>query len=225
MTPRAYLLDIEGTTTPVDFVTRTLFPYARQKMADYVALHRDDDDFKLLADEASTDADYPMVYSPDQALGYLLWLMDRDRKSTALKAIQGKIWEQGYRDGELKGEVYPDVLPAIERWRRLGARVFIYSSGSVLAQRLIFEHLPTGSALSLFDGNFDTLVGPKREAASYAQIAMHVGLHPHEMLFVSDVIEEVVAAREAGLRAVLISRPEEGKASPPDAIASFAEIP
>ncbi|MFN8221374.1 MAG: HAD hydrolase-like protein [Fimbriimonadales bacterium] len=85
--------------------------------------------------------------------------------------------------------------------------------------------MPTGSALSLFDGNFDTLVGPKREAASYAQIAMHVGLHPHEMLFVSDVIEEVVAAREAGLRAVLISRPEEGKASPPDAIASFAEIP
>lgn len=202
---RAYLLDIEGTTTPIDFVTRTLFPYARARLAEFLALPFEiiGEDIALLANELAGDADYS---GPKEPLPYLEFLMDRDRKSTALKSIQGKIWQKGYESGEIKGEVYEDVIPAITRWRATGAQIYIYSSGSVLAQKLLFGHLPGGSILHLFDGHFDTLVGGKKEAASYTRIASEIGFEPGEVHFLSDAVAEVEAARATGMQATLVDR-------------------
>lgn len=139
--------------------------------------------------------------------------MDLDRKSPGLKAIQGKIWESGYRSGELKGEIYPDVVPAMRRWRAAGSRVYIYSSGSVLAQELLFRHSVEGDLTPLIDGYFDTGVGPKRSAASYEKIASSIGVLAGEILFLSDVIEEVAAATEAGLSAIQVVRSGDGLAA------------
>ena len=133
--------------------------------------------------------------------------MDRDEKSSELKRLQGLIWEQGYRAGELHGEVFPDVAPAIRRWRAAGLRVAIYSSGSELAQRLLFGSTPDGDLTPLIDGFFDTSVGAKKVAASYGEIARRLGCDPREMLFVSDISAELAAAREAGCQVVLSVRP------------------
>lgn len=204
---KAYLLDIEGTTTPIDFVTKTLFPFARREMRSF--LSQDDpllaQDREWLREEHTQENDAPPW--SDDLEPYLLWLMDRDRKSRGLKSIQGRIWEEGYRSGKLKGEVYPDVHPAFERWKADGAQIYIYSSGSVLAQKLIFGHLEPYPLTPLIDGYFDTEVGPKRSSESYREIAERVGLPPYEILFLSDVIEEVYAAREAGMQARQICRP------------------
>lgn len=216
---RAYLLDIEGTTTPIDFVTRTLFPYARARLAEFLASPFEiiGEDLALLANELEGDVDYS---GPKEPLPYLEFLMDQDRKSTALKSIQGKIWQRGYESGELKGEVYDDVIPAIERWRAGGALVYIYSSGSILAQRLLFGHLPGGSILHLLDGHFDTLTGSKKEAGSYAKIAAAIGLEPIEVMFLSDVEAESIAAREAGMQVALVDR----TGINPKAITTFNQI-
>ena len=132
--------------------------------------------------------------------------MDRDRKSTGLKSLQGRIWEGGFRAGALRAHVYPDVRPALERWRGQGRRVAIFSSGSVLAQRLLFAHTTEGDLTPMIDGYFDTTTGPKREAASYARIAAALGAPPAAVMFVSDVAAELDAARAAGLRTALCVR-------------------
>lgn len=213
----ALLLDIEGTTTPLDFVTRTLFPYAR------IALTRLSEtswEEVLTPDLAPLEAEYAReaVAGADlptwdreaprnSALRYLLWLMDRDRKSPALKSIQGKLWRHGYESGELKGQVYPDVPEALRRWKARGGRSFVYSSGSVLAQQLLFRYAECGDLTSLFDGYFDTAVGSKREPQSYEAIARAIALPPGEILFVSDVAAELAAARAAGMQGALSLRP------------------
>ena len=140
------------------------------------------------------------------ALRYLLWLMDRDRKSTALKSLQGKIWKAGFESGELKGTLFADVPPALERWSK-NAKVAIYSSGSVEAQRLLFSHTTVGDLTSMISGYFDTRTGPKMESMSYAAIAAAIGVAPAEILFFSDVVRELDAAREAGCRTRLVIRP------------------
>jgi enolase-phosphatase E1 len=139
--------------------------------------------------------------------------MDRDRKSTALKSLQGRIWESGYRSGALRSHLYADVRPALERWRSEGKRVAIFSSGSVLAQRLLFAHTPEGDLTPMIDAFFDTTTGPKREAESYRRIAAALGMPPVGVLFVSDVAAELDAARAAGLKTALCVR--EGEAPPP----------
>jgi enolase-phosphatase E1 len=200
---RAYLLDIEGTTTPVDFVFKTLFPFAIAEMAAFVERSWNDptfeSDLELLREEQKLE-------TPEETTAYLLSLMDEDRKSRGLKSIQGRIWEEGYHAGKLRGEIYPDVEPAIRRWKAAGASVYIYSSGSVLAQRLIFQSLPQGDLTPLLDGYFDTEIGPKREASSYALIAERIGLHPADILFLSDIVPEIEAARFAGLTTTQILR-------------------
>ncbi|MBX7134751.1 MAG: acireductone synthase [Fimbriimonadaceae bacterium] len=217
-TYKAYLLDIEGTTTPIDFVTRTLFPYARRSLRDFVdrvdtALIEDAD---LLSHEYERDIsdapDWPNRPDPREMAPYLEWLMDHDRKSTGLKSIQGRIWEQGYRNGELQGEIYPDVEPAMRRWHGVGASIAIFSSGSVLAQRLLFSHLPNGDLTPLITDYFDTTTGPKREASSYETIADRMSVEPSETLFLSDIIQEVEAARQAGMDALLVVRKGEAPA-------------
>lgn len=162
------------------------------------------------------------------AAAYVSWLMDRDRKSTALKALQGRIWEAGYRTGDLrgKGEVYPDVRPALSRWRKAGKVIAIFSSGSVQAQRNLFANTTAGDLSSFLSGYFDTTTGPKREARSYAKIAAALRRVPQEVLFISDVVEELDAARQAGLRTVWCVRMPEPR-SPANGhprIRSFDEL-
>lgn len=207
---RAIVLDVEGTTTPIDFVTATLFPFARERAEPFLAEHWGGPDAEALAAEREreTDPDAPGGdWSLATAVAYVHWLMDRDRKSTALKSLQGKIWERGYRTGALAGEVYADVPPAFVRWRGTGCEIAIYSSGSVLAQRLLFESTPAGDLTSHIRDYFDTRIGAKGDAESYARIARALGRDPSEILFVSDVVAELDAARASGLQTRLSIRP------------------
>ena len=168
----------------------------------------------LLAAEYAADSDVgatPPAWSvpPDipSVDAYALWLMDRDRKSPGLKELQGLIWKRGYRAGDLRGELFPDVPPAFTRWRARGLRIAIYSSGSVLAQRLLFSTTPFGDLTSAIDAFFDTGVGAKVQRESYTRIAAALGARPDAILFVSDVLAELYAARDAGLRPALSVRP------------------
>jgi enolase-phosphatase E1 len=207
---RAILLDIEGTTTPVEFVHQVLFPYARAHIHD----HLDARDVAVLRAEYAAEPPQPSLpaWNPADDVGaaeaYVRWLMDRDRKSTGLKSLQGRIWEEGYRAGELKGkgEVYPDVRPALARWRKAGKDIAIFSSGSIQAQRDLFANTTEGDLSSFLSGYFDTTTGPKREAGSYRKIAAALRRAPHEVLFVSDVTAELDAAREAGMQTALCER-------------------
>jgi enolase-phosphatase E1 len=214
---RAILLDIEGTTTPIAFVKDVLFPFARRNAAAFLEAHgREPEveaDLALLAQEREREPDGG---APDDPLSYLFWLMDRDRKSTALKALQGKIWRDGYDSGALVSEVYPDVPPALTRFRDAGIRVAIYSSGSVLAQHLLFAHTNTsaGDLRPFISAWFDTTTGGKKEAASYSRIASELRLEPRQVLFVSDAAEELDAAEQAGIDVALCVRPGTAEPTP-----------
>lgn len=209
MKPAAIITDIEGTTTPIAFVHRVLFPYARARMAAFVASGH----------EALADV-------PEPKLETLLGWMDRDEKITALKTVQGLLWDEGYRKGDLTAEVYDDVPPALRRWARAGLRLFVYSSGSVPAQKLLFGHTPAGDLTPLFQAYFDTRVGPKREAASYTTIAKGIGLPGSEILFLSDVEAELDAAETAGLKTCQLVRAEDGTSASTrhETAADFAEV-
>ncbi|WBX86442.1 acireductone synthase [Sphingosinicella microcystinivorans] len=203
---RAVLTDIEGTTSSIAFVTDTLFPYARARLADWIAAH---------PEEAA-----PILKDvPGDALETLTRWIDEDRKETALKTLQGLIWAEGYADGTLKGHVYADAAEALRRWHAAGLRLYVYSSGSVAAQKLIFGHSDAGDLTPLFSGYFDTTTGPKKEADSYRRIAQEIGLPPEDILFLSDSVPEIEAARAAGLRTCLVDR-ETGNGD----ATSFAEI-
>jgi enolase-phosphatase E1 len=236
---RAILLDIEGTTTPIEFVHQVLFPYARARTHDFLYQHQSDPevrgDIALLHAEHAAEPREPGLPPWDtrndigSAEAYVYWLMDRDRKSTGLKALQGRIWEGGYRAGALKGkgEVYPDVRPALERWHKAGTRVAIFSSGSVQAQRNLFANTTAGDLSQLLSGYFDTTTGPKRDARSYCTIVDALGCRVADVLFVSDVAAELDAAREAGLRTVLCvrgsDRPDDSPTEHPR-VRSFDEL-
>lgn len=218
----AHLLDIEGTTTPISFVHEVLFPYARERMPGYLAAREGSQDLKadLAALRAEYDREKPTLDLPDWrekgASGYLDWLMAADRKSPALKSLQGKIWREGYERGHLEGQVFPDVVPALRRWRERGLRTYIYSSGSVLAQKLLFSNSSEGDLAGFLSGYFDTAVGAKLESSSYRSITAQIGLAPGEILFISDLTAELDAARAAGLSVMLSIRPgnapvEEGR--------------
>jgi enolase-phosphatase E1 len=221
MSISAVLLDIEGTTTPIDFVYKTLFPYARARLKDFIERHHADEGVRAIvaelfdehAREESTDvpalrrAGSSGEGEAESIADYLRWLMDRDRKVTPLKTLQGLIWEEGYVSGELKGEVFPDVAPNLMRWRGEGKTVCIYSSGSVLAQKLLFAHTEQGDLTKFIQDFFDTNVGHKAEPESYTKIAEALGRRPSEALFISDVTTELDAARAAGFQTLLCVRP------------------
>lgn len=236
--PRSLLLDVEGTTTPIRFVHEMLFPFARARLGDFltraggggaVTAH-----IRQLRSEWAGEApggDGPPRWDPSgpagSATAYALWLMDRDRKSTTLKALQGEIWRAGYENGELKGEVFDDVEPAFRRWKASGKTIRIFSSGSVLAQALLFRYSTSGDLTGYLDGYFDTTTGPKTGAGSYRRIAAASGARGEDMLFVSDSMRELEAARIAGLKVALSLRPGNAAVSPvPDArvIRSFDEL-
>jgi enolase-phosphatase E1 len=222
--PKVYLLDVEGTVAPLTLTSEVLFPYARAHFAQFVFAKFEDPevraDLALLAEEnrAETDEGVPRIASSCHraadgrpafvagSLAYVPWLMDRDRKSTALKSLQGKIWKAGYESGELRGTLFADVPAAFERWSRRG-RVAIYSSGSVEAQKLLFGHTNFGDLTPMISGYFDTRTGPKMESASYAAIAREMGVEAGEVRFFSDAVKELDAAREAGCQTRLVMRP------------------
>jgi len=211
---KGILLDIEGTTTPIAFVHDVLFSYARAHARNYLAQHPNE----AAADVAQLRAEHerdvndgerppPINDTTESIVAYVNWLIDRDRKSTGLKSLQGKIWREGYREGSLKAQVFSDVRPAFERWREAGLRISIFSSGSALAQQLLFAHTDAGDLTTFIDGYFDTNVGAKGDRESYLRIANAVGLQPNEMLFISDVVAELAAANSAGMKALLSIRP------------------
>jgi len=213
MNVRGILLDIEGTTTPIAFVHDVLFSYARAHAKDFLTANYESDavrdDIALLRDEHAQDTDHPPLLSHEieSISGYISWLIDRDRKSTALKSLQGKIWRQGYQDGTLKSQVYDDVRPAFERWHVAGLNVSIFSSGSVLAQQLLFAHTEAGDLTKFLSQYFDTTVGKKGDAESYRQIAKALNLEPAGVVFISDIITELDAATAAGMQTLLSVRP------------------
>lgn len=200
--PAAVLTDIEGTTSPIAFVHQVLFPYARARLPALVAGGGPEVEAAL--------AEVARRAPGEDPLAALLGWMDRDAKEAPLKELQGIAWREGYRAGELRGEVYPDVAPCLRAWQAAGVRLMVYSSGSVEAQRLIFGHSTAGDLAPLFDGFFDTRTGPKREAASYRVIAADAGLPSGAMLFLSDVGAELNAASEAGMRTCQLVRAEDG---------------
>jgi enolase-phosphatase E1 len=204
---RCVLLDIEGTTTPIAFVYDVLFPYARAAVHAFLttASPRDAEVEQIVdalrAEHASDDArgEMPPPWD-DVPLHYVWWLMDRDRKATPLKALQGRIWEAGYASGALKGAVYPDVLPAFRRWTSGGVSLGIFSSGSVLAQQLLFAHSTAGDLTPFLSWYFDTAVGSKRDQRSYQAISTQIAIASDHMLFISDIAAELDAARDAGFQ-------------------------
>ena len=224
---RGILLDIEGTTTPIAFVHEVLFSYARAHARDFLEDNQDSDavraDIALLREEHAADKSNNLQ-PPEAIADYIDWLTDRDRKSTGLKSLQGKIWRQGYLNGSLKSQVFADVARAFERWRGAGLKISIFSSGSVLAQQLLFAHTDAGDLTKFIDDYFDTNVGKKGEAESYRKIAAAIGLPASEILFISDVVAELEAAKEAGMETLLSIRPGNSPQEWPQVIRSFDEV-
>jgi enolase-phosphatase E1 len=212
---KAVLLDIEGTTTPISYVYHRLFPYVTANLDRFLAENAHEpaiqEDLRMLREEFDKEEDvklsWPEGDTYDGPVKYVTWLMLEDRKSTGLKALQGHIWKAGYESGVLKGDIFPDVKPAFERWTKTGKKVFIFSSGSVLAQKLIFGCSKEGDLSPFISGFFDTETGPKRVAESYRKIAAAAGFSPEDFLFLSDIPEELTAAEAAGMKGVLAVRP------------------
>ena len=217
----AILLDIEGTTTPIAFVVNQLFPYARSHLRQHLEGHATSRTCAALLDQLREEhaadqraaepvpawLDAPPSARLDSAVRYAEWLMDRDRKATPLKSLQGEIWEEGYQRGELVGEVFADVPAALARWHARGLQIGIFSSGSALAQRLLFRHSSAGDLTPCLGWYFDTTMGKKADADSYRRIAAAMNALPQAIVFVSDLVAELDAARDAGLQTRLSIRP------------------
>ncbi|WP_040262191.1 acireductone synthase [Pseudomonas massiliensis] len=219
---KAILTDIEGTTSAVSFVYDVLFPYAAARLPAFVHEHEAEPEVAQALAAAREEAGEPGA-DLERTLELLLGWMKEDRKVTPLKALQGQVWQQGYAQGELKGHVYPDAVAALERWHRSGYGLYVYSSGSIQAQKLIFGCSEAGDLSGLFSGYFDTTSGPKREAHSYGRIAAAIDLAPEQILFLSDVAAELDAARLAGMKTCGLARGTSLQANHP-IVDSFAAI-
>ena len=204
MRAQAVLIDIEGTLGSIAFVKHVLFPYARAALPAFVAAHAEQPEVRRWLDAVAVEngglCDDRMIVEVLQG-----WI-DADRKHTALKALQGMVWARGYQAAAFTAPIYPDAAQALAAWRKVGLRLFVYSSGSVAAQQLFFTHSDAGDLTPLFAGWFDTEVGNKRDPASYAYIAAAIGVPPPEILFLSDVVAELDAARAAGMQTTLVDR-------------------
>ena len=231
----AVLLDVEVTTTPIGFVYQTMFPYALSHAGQYLRQHASDPDVRAdlqsLRNEHVADVRAGLNPPPfddelDSAVAYMEWLTTKDRKSTPFKALQGKIWQEGFTGGQLRADVFEDAPRSLARWRRQGRKICIFSSGSVLAQKLLFAHTIAGDLSEHISGYFDTTVGNKTDANSYRKIAVTIQKNCSEILFVSDVTGELDAARAAGMQTLLCVRPGNRPQPPSDhrVIHSFDEV-
>ncbi|MDX6018733.1 acireductone synthase [Scandinavium sp. V105_16] len=220
---RAIVTDIEGTTSDIRFVHNVLFPYARERLAAFITAQQFADPVKSILDNLREEIAQPNA-SPAELTQTLFTFMDEDRKSTALKALQGLIWRDGYVNGDFTGHLYPDVLPALEKWKSEGIDLYVYSSGSVAAQKLLFGYSDEGDITHLFSGYFDTHVGAKREVPSYQTIAKQIGHSAGHILFLSDIHQELDAAEQAGFRTVQLIRGDGDTASHHHQVPRFDKI-
>ena len=206
--PQFILTDIEGTTSSISFVAEELFPYFRENISDLLALKD-----RLVVKEAFEETvelakseDGEILTTDEQIIDKLYQWSVEDRKITPLKTLQGVLWDAGYRDGELKGHVYPEVAANLKNWKEQGINLGVFSSGSVPAQKLIFGYSIAGDLTPYFSYYFDTNTGGKREAATYAKIAKELNLDPSEILFLSDIEEELLAAESTEYQTVQLAR-------------------
>lgn len=201
---RAILTDIEGTTSSIAFVHEVLFPYAQHHMADFIRAHAGDAHVSALLDDVRREAGKELDI--EGCIAELDGWMREDRKLTPLKALQGLVWEAGYRQGDFKGHVYADAAAGLRRWHARGLRLYVYSSGSVQAQKLLFSHTQYGDLTPLFSAYFDTRIGHKRDPRAYHRIVAEIGLPANQVLFLSDIGGELDAASEAGLATTQLVR-------------------
>ncbi|HEX7341677.1 MAG TPA: acireductone synthase [Rhodanobacteraceae bacterium] len=224
-TPRAIITDIEGTTSSIAFVKSVLFPYARKHLVAFIRSHDKDPQVRrwlvATADAAGLDVDDTTAITAT-----LIDWIDNDRKATPLKALQGMIWADGYTSRAYRAHLYPDVSNRLREWHAQGIALYVYSSGSVAAQKLFFGYSEAGDLTPLISGWFDTETGPKREAASYAAIAKAIHEAPADCLFLSDIAAELDAATSAGMCAIQLCRPADGTVPAPrhTHVASFDQI-
>ena len=201
---KSIVTDIEGTTSSLSFVKDVLFPHARERMGEFIRQHANDLAVQRELDEARRLSGQDLNIA--EVIIQLIRWIDEDKKISPLKTLQGMIWENGYRQGDFKGHLYDDVVRQLRKWRRQGIALYVFSSGSVQAQKLLFEHTEYGDLTPLFSGYFDTNIGSKREAGSYRKIAQTIGTKPDEILFLSDIMEELDAAHAAGMQTIWLVR-------------------
>jgi enolase-phosphatase E1 len=201
---KAIVTDIEGTTSSLSFVIEVLFPYARVNLADYVRLHAEEPQVKIVLEETCKEAGAEL--NTEQSITQLIQWLDEDKKVTPLKSLQGLIWEAGYQKGDFKGHVYPDAAVYLKAWKGKGLDLYVYSSGSVHAQKLLFAHTEYGDLMPLFSGYFDTHIGCKKEQESYNKITKQLGIPADQLLFLSDIKEELDAAKAAGFQTLWLVR-------------------
>ena len=199
MTVRAIVTDIEGTTSSIDFVHEVLFPYAREHVPGFIRNSQSDPDIVPTIDAVRSEAGEDDA-GIERVIEILLQWIDEDRKATPLKTLQGLIWKHGYESGGFTGHMYDDAVRKLREWHAAGIDLYVYSSGSVGAQKLLFGHSDAGDLRPLFRDYFDTNIGHKREADSYRKIVDHIGIAAAEILFLSDVAEELDAAADAGMQ-------------------------
>ena len=220
---RAIVTDIEGTTSSLSFVKEVLFPYARQRMQAFVRVQAAQPAVRSQLLAVSEAVGRPL--SEDEAITQLVRWIDEDKKITPLKALQGMIWETGYRHGDFQGHVYDDAVLGLREWKERGLALYVYSSGSVYAQKLLFGFSTHGDLTPLFSGYYDTTIGTKREATAYRNISQDIGIAPGEILFLSDIREELDAAQTAGLQTYWLVRDGALPVNPSHPVArNFAEL-
>jgi enolase-phosphatase E1 len=228
---RHVVLDIEGTTCPVDFVSKVLFPYAERKLLSFLSCHQAEEPIRALLQEVQTallldpspnakafrskpPLDIHGSLDLDTLCSYLIWLIQNDRKFTPLKDLQGRIWDEGYQQGELIAPLFEDVPRALKRWHNKGIGLSVYSSGSVQAQKLLYRHTDSGDLSPVFSHWFDTRTGAKNDPESYRIIATTLNIQAAQVLFISDAISELVAAEQAGMAVIFSLRPGNPQQSP-----------
>lgn len=220
------LMDVEGTTTSISFVHDVLFPYSAERLKSYVETHLNDPNIQevLLKTQNTVREEEDLNLNRDALIDKLLEWIRIDRKHNALKKLQGLIWHEGYSKGEIKGHVYDEVPSVLKSWKDAGLELGIYSSGSVEAQRSLFGHSLFGDLNSYFSHNFDTAVGGKRESQSYKNILEVLKQLPEDVLFLSDITEELDAAQAAGMQAIQLVRSEPVANSKHKQVKTFSEI-
>jgi enolase-phosphatase E1 len=223
MTIKAIVTDIEGTTSSIDFVHKILFPYAANALPGFIRASHAHPDIAVILDNVRAEAkEYDA--SLDRVVEILLTWIGEDRKATSLKALQGHIWRRGYENGDFTGHIYDDAADRLRRWSIRGIKLYVYSSGSVGAQELLFRYSDAGDLRPLFNGYFDTQIGHKKEADSYLHIVESLGKPATEILFLSDVAEELDAAAEAGMRTTQLVRQDDVVVGTHPVVANFNEV-
>jgi enolase-phosphatase E1 len=223
MTIKVILTDIEGTTTDIRFVHNVLFPYARQALPDFVKGHWNEPAVQSIMAEARLTLDAPDADQATLIQAFINWI-DQDKKVTALKTLQGLIWVEGYKGGDFTGHLYQDAYDYLKQWHEQGIELSVFSSGSVKAQQLLFGYSDFGDLTSLFSHYFDTTSGHKREKAAYVSIATALQQRPENILFLSDIVEELDAAQSAGMKTCLLAREELPKSAAHNVVSTFESI-